>query len=556
MSTKTTIKRIALTAVVALGFGMVSTVSANAAGLAGDAVALSAYSSSATVSVASTTTATFTGYCVAAGDLGVYAIYIKSLPSAGSGTLSLALTAGTISGPATIGQSGGTATDAVTVTCTGTGFFTATATASATVPSAGNYGFAVAGVYQASGIQTWSVTAAPKGAITAASSTISATTVTGSMANGVSAGSVTVAANNAGGNADAAVLSATVSGPGLVSWSNFAAAGRAVQQAANNAGTLTFYGDGTAGVGTVSIYSGSTLLGKVTATFYGAVTKLVVTPLVYSLSDAAASTAFATVTALDANGVAVPLAAADGAPSVTNGAFVDAVSALTTGGVDLKLDPAALAYGKTATTWTHTATGLTVDASVLVASTTAATLAVAVPSDSLVPGQKYTITVTAKDANGYAIPDDAARAVVISTSRASSVAVPATAKFVNGVASIDLYAPVTPGDFSVTVTDSAVATATNTQTVALGNQSQDAIDAANEATDAANAATDAANAAAEAADAATAAAQDAQAAVAELATSVAALIAGIKAQITTLTNLVIKIQKKVAVTFPSRVEPE
>jgi hypothetical protein len=75
--------------------------------------------------------------------------------------------------------------------------------------------------------------------------------------------------------------------------------------------------------------------------------------------------------------------------------------------------------------------------------------------------------------------------------------------------------------------------------------SSDAIDAANEATDAANAATDAANAAAEAADAATAAAQDAQAAVAELATKVASLIAGIKAQITTLTNLVIKIQKKV-----------
>jgi hypothetical protein len=67
-----------------------------------------------------------------------------------------------------------------------------------------------------------------------------------------------------------------------------------------------------------------------------------------------------------------------------------------------------------------------------------------------------------------------------------------------------------------------------------GTATSDSIDAANEATDAANAATDAANAAAEAADAATA-----------LATSVASLIAGIKAQITTLTNLVIKIQKKV-----------
>jgi hypothetical protein len=73
----------------------------------------------------------------------------------------------------------------------------------------------------------------------------------------------------------------------------------------------------------------------------------------------------------------------------------------------------------------------------------------------------------------------------------------------------------------------------------------DSIDAANEATEAANAATDAANAAAEAADAATAAAQDAQAAVADLAAQVATLISGIKAQITRLTNLVIKIQKKV-----------
>jgi len=78
-----------------------------------------------------------------------------------------------------------------------------------------------------------------------------------------------------------------------------------------------------------------------------------------------------------------------------------------------------------------------------------------------------------------------------------------------------------------------------------GIVTSDAIDAANEATDAANAATDAANAAAEAADAATAAAQDAQAAVADLAAQVATLIAGIKAQITSLTNLVIKIQKKV-----------
>jgi hypothetical protein len=72
-----------------------------------------------------------------------------------------------------------------------------------------------------------------------------------------------------------------------------------------------------------------------------------------------------------------------------------------------------------------------------------------------------------------------------------------------------------------------------------------ASDAAAEATDAANAATDAANAAAEAADSATAAAQDAADAVAALSAQVASLISGLKAQLTALTNLVIKIQKKV-----------
>jgi trimeric autotransporter adhesin len=85
-----------------------------------------------------------------------------------------------------------------------------------------------------------------------------------------------------------------------------------------------------------------------------------------------------------------------------------------------------------------------------------------------------------------------------------------------------------------------------TVAVAAGeNTSQVAADAAAEATDAANAATDAANAAAEAADAATAAAQDAADAVAALSTQVSEMVSALKKQITALTNLVIKIQKKV-----------
>jgi hypothetical protein len=91
---------------------------------------------------------------------------------------------------------------------------------------------------------------------------------------------------------------------------------------------------------------------------------------------------------------------------------------------------------------------------------------------------------------------------------------------------------------SVTVATTGIADA-------AAENAQAALDAAAEATDAANAATDAANAAAEAADAATAAAQDAADAVAALSAQVATLISGLKSQLTALTNLVIKIQKKV-----------
>jgi hypothetical protein len=91
---------------------------------------------------------------------------------------------------------------------------------------------------------------------------------------------------------------------------------------------------------------------------------------------------------------------------------------------------------------------------------------------------------------------------------------------------------------SVTVDVAATENAAETAATA-------ASDAAAEATDAANAATDAANAAAEAADAATAAAQDAADAVAALSTQVSEMVDALKKQITALTNLVIKIQKKV-----------
>jgi trimeric autotransporter adhesin len=141
---------------------------------------------------------------------------------------------------------------------------------------------------------------------------------------------------------------------------------------------------------------------------------------------------------------------------------------------------------------------------------------------------------------------------VITTTNPFSGGNTGTVALVGGKATWKAYAPITPGPVVITATSSsgssvtsAAGNVTATATVLSDGVAQAAVDAAAEAIDAANAATDAANAAAEAADAATAAAQDAADAVAALSVSVAAMIDALKKQITSLTNLVIKIQKKV-----------
>jgi len=182
-----------------------------------------------------------------------------------------------------------------------------------------------------------------------------------------------------------------------------------------------------------------------------------------------------------------------------------------------------------------------------------ATGALTLDKSSYAAGEAMVVTRTALDAAGNAVYDGVASPAVIFNKAIGGTA-PAAGEFINGKSASSstkptVFAPSIGGEFEarasfVNGTTGVSTQKTTTATVESG-AAEAAVDAANEATDAANAATDAANAAAEAADAATAAAQDAQAAVAALATQVASLIAGIKAQITALTNLVIKIQTKV-----------
>jgi hypothetical protein len=173
--------------------------------------------------------------------------------------------------------------------------------------------------------------------------------------------------------------------------------------------------------------------------------------------------------------------------------------------------------------------------------------------ETYAPGELMTITISA-EASDQTLQLFTASPVTNATSvNVSGFPTNGQVSLVSGTATWKAYAPVTAGNFLISATYGAGvnggAGGAFTATASIVNAAQDvaqaAADAAAEAIDAANAATDAANAAAEAADAATAAAQDAADAVAALSVSVAAMIDALKKQITSLTNLVIKIQKKV-----------
>jgi hypothetical protein len=179
-------------------------------------------------------------------------------------------------------------------------------------------------------------------------------------------------------------------------------------------------------------------------------------------------------------------------------------------------------------------------------------------------GELMKFTQTALDNTGNPVADGTqtalwAAAPVFSKPVVGSLS--ADVRFLKGVRTLDVYAPVLAGPFTVRATASNVTVGYSLTVVSGGSAvaadassaaAEAASDAAAEAIDAANAATDAANLAAEAADAATVAAEEARdaadaatAAVEALATEVATLMAALKAQITTLANTVAKIAKKV-----------
>jgi hypothetical protein len=403
------------------------------------------------------------------------------------------------------------------------------------------------------------------------------------------------------------LLTAVITGPGLLVGTGTGDAALAAPAASsvtsttdtNGFAVFAVYAAGLGGVGTIEISSTSaatnvkTVVATETVTLHGGVAKI--TPTVRSGNIANSGSAYPTGTLSSTNHVfRLTLTDSDGYPVRTattvtaTAADTSLVSAVTCGSTPDALGrvlcSATGVAGKTGKTTVTFKTGaastfnlVEATADVTVVSPKAASIVFTGTADTEIGGV-ITYTVEAKGADGLPVPDGANVLDYLYLASSPTVAGGAMkdfasvagnapdalftgVKFKDGKASDTVQAPfgatTIAADFYATgggvatsggtyfATAAAANTITTVKTVVSNSGSQAAVDAAAEATDAANAATDAANAAAEAADAATAAAQDAADAVAALSASVATMMDALRKQITALTNIIVKIQKKV-----------
>jgi len=396
---------------------------------------------------------------------------------------------------------------------------------------------------------------------------------------------------------------ATISGPGTLgsgvwdSTTNLAADARGRALTVRIGDSVAIYPDGNSGVATVTISTAAGIvIGTETVTFFGAATSIVATAQATVLNPSATNNGDGT----DVTTRPIKVVVKDAAGTSVSNATLYVTSETTTIVSDkyasdlcsydsdssayyCKLN--ALVAGKTNITVgtkssaTDTTVG-TVEAAkvaVRVGTTTAGSVKVTTDKTSYAPGEKATITVQLYDKDGEVTADgiytnifatggissDFVLGTGSDTLTATGVSTKTGTAATAGKITYTVYMPQNTGDIKFTYKTAGTAVTgtapsalsgllvanqavTTSFTVSVSSPAVDAAAAAaEEATAAANDATDAALSAAEAAEAATAMAQEAVDAVAELSTQVTKLISELKAQLTALTNLVVKIQKKV-----------
>jgi hypothetical protein len=667
MSTKTSIKRIALVAVAALGFGMVSTIPAFAGNVntpLANVVSINLRTVTAAPTVGTAVAVNWgadtTAHNPGAGNKSVLTVagYLSSYPSGGFVQVTAdddavgvdVIPTGSDAANETVSGAAYTATsvnngdvlagnDVTATAATGLGSFSFTPT------KAGTYVLTVWHDQEAGNdldiletSQQISITVAAKSGWSQGGTTVLSVGTTNTLADadtdalsksavktlGQYAGTVVVTIKNTDGALYAGqTVTASVSGVGFVGGASAtdgadadaipgnqgtdigtadgAATTTRSASVTDTTGVVAFgvWGDGLAGTSTVSItvtdqVSGaSTVIGSEEFIFYGSVTTLAVSTTNFTIGlaggdDTGASVAARTATGEVTNagaltaGTTTPafiVKATDSGSRVANAAAAPTVissnTAAVTGGT-CTLDDGATIYSSgdgvgyyncNFTTAQSSKSGdkatLTIrivnpaDATTYLTTTLDVTVGGTVSTETLTfdkssyaPGEAMVITRTAKDASGNPVADGIA-VPAVTFNKAVGGTAPGASFYNAGTkatssTSPTVYAPAISGEFIAKMTSGNAAATVITTTATVVNETENAAtDAAQEATEAANAATDAANAAAEAADAATAAAQDAQAAVADLAAQVASMVASVRSQLTRLSNLIIKIQKKV-----------
>ena len=609
MSTKTSIKRIAAVAAVALTLGGFSAVSAHAGENNFNTESwVTSGPVSATTGVAANLVLSATGVAAAGGDYTKFCVVVGSEPVTSSkrgdsvtvsqsatGYLNTNGASDDFVTSANWGQYALAAANWGQLSATNAGRSLGYFTASFTADVAGDYTLNIVNNCDFAAGATYSIKlTATAQALNHATSYIGATSgevtadvaassrITTAAASNTAAARIDVRQYSSVDTATAMVIPAAVtvaiSGAGLVDTVSGGGLTRGPSSTATAAALQSFviFPDGRAGTATITVSIGGVVVSTKTHTFVGTASKYVfdtaaadgynvlgTTGTGYKAYIPVAGTGTLTVTASDANGnpaaVGTIATAKSDNTAVANVTITTNVSSASTA----VLTVSGVAAGSANITISNgsTTSPISLVIPVKVSGTTVSKVTVAFDSDSYAPGQAVTLTASAFDSAGNPIADGTRDiwGTVPAFNQAYLGAAPTFVALgediVNGKITYTFFAPVTPGALTATGTDSTsaanalVASATVTGGAAT-EAAQAAIDAAQEATDAANAAYDAANNAMDSADAATAAAQDASdnasAALAAV-TSLSATVAKLVKSVTAIATALASIKKKLGV---------
>ena len=359
--------------------------------------------------------------------------------------------------------------------------------------------------------------------------------------------------NAAGGSATESIL-ATVSGTGLIGYgtnaTTISALGRALVIPTGN--HIGVFADGTAGVGTITL---TTLTGTVIATekvtFYGDIASIVATP-VKTVIATGANVSTVKAVAYDASGVTVGAGTLNAFSSNTAIVSDSGTAATIVNGEALFTLTGVSAGGVAVTVKSGTISAIAVPVRV---ESALASVKVAFDKTEYLPGEAATITVTPVDAAGLPLSAKTHANLFATGGITSTYAFGSGSDVLTGVSvttdtstvkTFKVFMPLTETEVKISATGgSSLPVAGQVVVSASAKVTNKAADAAKDAAKAADAAVLAAEAATKAADNATAQAKAAVDAVAALSTQVATLIASLRKQITALTALIVKIQKKV-----------